>query len=432
MNKKWIPLAMAIVLLQSPGYAVSRPSNGGYSGQPVHCVRISKETGIEDKVREIIATYLKTDKDSIRLDSDFAKDLGADSLDVVEIVMLVEKEYGFEFSGAELNSLKKVGDVVAVVQNRTKGEKAGGGPAIPGDFELAAEFSEGLARVESISADSRQPSSGFIDKSGKFVIETPPVFMHSGNFSGGLAWIMDYPPDSWDYRYGYIDKSGKWVFPAIFESASDFSEGLAAVAKDGKYGYIDRNGKWVIPASFTFASGFSEGLAVVVVDEKFGYIDKTGRIVIPAAFDNATRFSAGAAIVLDDGQFVYIDREGRKLPGQNSLNDLVFRLHDGLEQLLFSAEGLAPCWNDDLWRWGYMDKQGNVVIPPAFESAGPFSEGFAWVKINGKYGYIDTKGELVVPALFIGAGNVSEGMARVITEGSSGNHGWGYIRIGTK
>ena len=118
MKIKWMPLAVAILLIQGTGCSVSRPLNGQHAGQPVQLVQDSQESGIEDKVREIIATYLKTDKDSIRMDSDFAKDLDADSLDVVEIVMLVEKEYGFEFSGAELNSLKKVGDVVAVVKNR--------------------------------------------------------------------------------------------------------------------------------------------------------------------------------------------------------------------------------------------------------------------------------------------------------------------------
>lgn len=50
-------------------------------------------------------------------------------------------------------------------------------------------------------------------------------------------------------------------------------------------------------------------------------------------------------------------------------------------------------------KWGYMDKDGNVVINPQFDDAGPFSEGLAAVRIgnddSGQYGYIDKAGKMV-------------------------------------
>ena len=64
-------------------------------------------------------------------------------------------------------------------------------------------------------------------------------------------------------KYGFIDKSGKMVIEPQFDGASDFSEGLAQVEKDGKWGFIDKSGKVVIEPQFDWVSDFSEGLAKV-------------------------------------------------------------------------------------------------------------------------------------------------------------------------
>ena len=73
-------------------------------------------SSIEKFVKETVARQLKIDKNNVQLKSDLIRDLGADSLDIVEIVMSLENEYGFEFSDDELNGLKKVGDLVAVIE----------------------------------------------------------------------------------------------------------------------------------------------------------------------------------------------------------------------------------------------------------------------------------------------------------------------------
>ena len=64
--------------------------------------------------------------------------------------------------------------------------------------------------------------------------------------------------------------------PFIFQHASDFSEGLAAVKLNGKYGFIDKTGKEIIPLKYDFANCFSEGLALVRLNNKWFYIDKNG------------------------------------------------------------------------------------------------------------------------------------------------------------
>ncbi|MBK8953171.1 MAG: WG repeat-containing protein [Chitinophagaceae bacterium] len=63
---------------------------------------------------------------------------------------------------------------------------------------------------------------------------------------------------------------------------SRFSEGLAAVNKDGKWGYIDEKGKEIIPLKFSFAGSFDSGNAKVMVAGKWIIIDKAGKKVSDA------------------------------------------------------------------------------------------------------------------------------------------------------
>ena len=80
-------------------------------------------------------------------------------------------------------------------------------------------------------------------------------------------------------QWGYIDKTGKIVINPQFDSAWDFSEGLAWVKVGGKWGYIDKTGKIVINPQFDDAHDFHDGLALVVVEGLYGYIDRTGHYV---------------------------------------------------------------------------------------------------------------------------------------------------------
>ena len=69
-----------------------------------------------------------------------------------------------------------------------------------------------------------------------------------------------------------MDKSGSIVIKPSFNSASNFSDGLASVSVGGKYGFVDKAGRFVIAPSFTDASSYSEGLARVRIGKKYGFI----------------------------------------------------------------------------------------------------------------------------------------------------------------
>ena len=71
-----------------------------------------------EKMKEIIANQLSVDADSITEASSFKEDLGADSLDLFELVMALEDEYNVEIPAEELTDLNTVGDVIDYLKNK--------------------------------------------------------------------------------------------------------------------------------------------------------------------------------------------------------------------------------------------------------------------------------------------------------------------------
>ena len=67
---------------------------------------------------------------------------------------------------------------------------------------------------------------------------------------------------------GFLDKTGKIVINRQFDSAAEFSEGLAVVKSGDKYGYIDKTGKTIINPQFSNSRSFTEGLAGVKFEIK--------------------------------------------------------------------------------------------------------------------------------------------------------------------
>jgi acyl carrier protein len=71
---------------------------------------------IETKVREKIAEQLGVAQDEVMPDSSFIEDLGADSLDIVELVMALEEEFNIEISDEDAEKIRTVKDVVNYIQ----------------------------------------------------------------------------------------------------------------------------------------------------------------------------------------------------------------------------------------------------------------------------------------------------------------------------
>lgn len=70
-----------------------------------------------DKIRDIIVEQLSVDKSLVTVDTNLMKDLEADSLDAVEIIMGIEEEFGIEIPDDEAEKFQTVGDLVKYVEN---------------------------------------------------------------------------------------------------------------------------------------------------------------------------------------------------------------------------------------------------------------------------------------------------------------------------
>jgi len=78
------------------------------------------EKPIEDKVRDIIVDQLGVNAEQVVKDARFIEDLGADSLDTVELVMAFEEEFSIEVPDEEAEKLQTVGDVVSYVEEHSQ------------------------------------------------------------------------------------------------------------------------------------------------------------------------------------------------------------------------------------------------------------------------------------------------------------------------
>lgn len=72
---------------------------------------------ILEKVKEIVADQLGVDADEVTVESSFTEDLGADSLDVVELIMALEEEFDMEIPDEDAEKISTVGDVVEYIKN---------------------------------------------------------------------------------------------------------------------------------------------------------------------------------------------------------------------------------------------------------------------------------------------------------------------------
>ena len=73
---------------------------------------------ISSKVKKMVADHLGVDETKVTDEANFIDDLGADSLDTVELVMAFEEEFGAEISDSEAEKILTVGDAIKFIENR--------------------------------------------------------------------------------------------------------------------------------------------------------------------------------------------------------------------------------------------------------------------------------------------------------------------------
>jgi len=223
-------------------------------------------------------------------------------------------------------------------------------------------------------------------------------------------------------RWGYINSEGQLIIEPVFQSASLFYEGLAAVKESWRLKYINASGEDIIEGNFSNIGNFSQGRAAVRFDGRWGYINRSGSFVINPRFRYAKEFSDGRAFVrsLYDWGFYYVDGRGNKIESVGFSGTF-----DYVEESHFN-NGLALVRDDD--EFGYIDESGNVAIDIKYNEARPFSENLAAVKISDKWGFINANEDVKISPQFISAGDFGNGLAPA----RKSSNQFGYVnRTGT-
>lgn len=71
-----------------------------------------------EKIKEMTVEQLGVDAEQVTLNASFKDDLGADSLDLFELVMAMEEEFGVEIPSEDLEQINTIADVIAYIENR--------------------------------------------------------------------------------------------------------------------------------------------------------------------------------------------------------------------------------------------------------------------------------------------------------------------------
>lgn len=168
-----------------------------------------------------------------------------------------------------------------------------------------------------------------------------------------------------------------------------------------KYGYIDSSGKVIIPVKFDFAEDFQENALVIVrIDDKAGVIDEKGKYVIQPKYSDIQPFKEGRSIVADNQKYKVIDENGKEL----------FENDNYISEFNEGRASFSIVERNGQWKYGYINLQGKVVVPPQFLSTGTFSSGKAIIQLEEKkYAIIDLKGNILKTFAYEQVTDISEG-----------------------
>jgi hypothetical protein len=228
-------------------------------------------------------------------------------------------------------------------------------------------------------------------------------------------------------KWGFADREGQAVISHIYDSAGNFSGGLAAVAiYDGrKMGYINKNGEIVIELIYDIAGDFNGGYAVVAQRNRnihnFGVIDTAGNIAVPLEYNSIAHANHEDWFIAEKAD----DNQEYWYGVIDSGNNIILPFEYGAIYPFYN--GLAMFRSRNSAHYGFMNTRGETVIPEAydspFNSQTPFyNSDAAFVRRDDKYALINKSGGLITDFIFVISDNFSEGMAMVIISDDPGVH----------
>ncbi|TVR30588.1 MAG: WG repeat-containing protein [Spirochaetaceae bacterium] len=308
--------------------------------------------------------------------------------------------------------------------------------AIEAQFNDVAFFWGEMARVGSRSTTVGglgSTSFGLIDRLGNWVLRPS----HDRLFLSGMRntlWALNN--DEWRL----IELDGSDLLGRSFQRVSGFAEGKAVVSADDRTIVIDEQGTELFSLSergfvTSFPASYSEGLLIAIAGQPAAglrtivFLDGEGEVAIPARTYLAggiNPFSQGYAALqepapgmIGGGDAFFIDRDGKRAFGGQVWRG-VKSFSEGLAAV--STLSASPSQHRPA-RWGFIDRNGEMVIEDIYWDVEPFSEGLAAVAVeldslvpgsrDGLWGAIDQNGVMVIEPQFRSPFRFRDGLAQL-------------------
>ena len=258
---------------------------------------------------------------------------------------------------------------------------------LQGEYDEVSVFSGGLAPVR------RNETWGYSNSKGKKKIGT--IYAYAGAFNNGMAPVIDADGSGF-----FIDSDGNKVFvvdteETVSELGSMSSADIYAVNNGREWNYYDKSGRLVM-GGFTEATALANGLAACRTQEGWRIYDVYGNIHIDEKFDDVLTDEKNMAyrnerlFIKKDSAVQMIDESGKRVGTQDYEDARIFFF------FFYAAVKSGG-------KWGFIDKEGNWFIEPAYEDARSFSNGYAAVCLDGMWGFINLERELCIPCQFTAA-----------------------------
>lgn len=180
---------------------------------------------------------------------------------------------------------------------------------------------------------------------------------------------------------GQKSSSFKWLRNVDEQIVRPYSNGLSAYFENGKWGFLDIDGKVVIKPIYDEVNDFKDNYCIAKKDGKWGVIDIRENQLFPFVFESITPFVDGIALADEGALKSYLYLNGKRQVLSNKYEFYPY------------SEGMARIRSAKNGKWGYIDKEGIIVLNPRYDTAEDFRGGVALVSRNYESYLINTKGD---------------------------------------
>ncbi|WP_114747773.1 WG repeat-containing protein [Pleomorphovibrio marinus] len=209
--------------------------------------------------------------------------------------------------------------------------------------------------------------------------------------------------------YGLINRDGTYLLDPIIDEITYLSENHFYAREGNQYMLLKAHTNYAdIKYSSYHKITYEDGVLLEYIHGKLRRIMKNDGILLDIVGMTAVQN-------VDDHFNVFFRDE--KIGLLNPKGKWEVSPVPGIEKLLPGNQGLYGALIEG--KYGFVNRNGEVMISPSFEEVEPFSEGLAAVKINGTWGYINTAGEVTVPTDFERVSAFHRGLAIVKKEGKN-------------